>query len=206
MEEQDAKAEKLEGIVRHDITNNAYVLIVDGKVVSKSKHPDYWEYHQRRGDLPKAIINLNVIRFIQVACGCAVKVFNEVSDCLTCKIYHKPDQEIREFKPLKTYLPSLLSILGFGEPQVQEQPEKRKRGRPKKLPQTVSAEAVPGMKENHLSDDEPKKRSFTKLEIIKMKQEHQRMIDTGDSSKEALIELTKKYRIDYKHAYELVHK
>jgi len=41
-----------------------YDLLLSGVVVSSSKHPDYWEYHQRRGDLPKKIAALGIKEYI----------------------------------------------------------------------------------------------------------------------------------------------
>lgn len=66
-------------------------------------------------------------------------------------------------------------------------------------------QVAPGIRQNHLSDDEPvKHRTFNRAEINKMRTEYNRMVDSGDTMREALVELTKKYKIPYKRAYELV--
>jgi len=192
----DKSASKLEGFIRRDESGKLYVLLVNDKVVSTSKHKDYWEYHQRRGDLAKAILKLGLAQFVYAACEKFECISKTLQDCLTCE--KRPAFIGNKFVNKST---DFLSILGFCE----QQEFKRKRGRPKKQSPMIT-EISPGVRRNHLSDDEPVTyKTFNKYEIIKMKSEFYKMIDAGDSMRDSLVELTKKYKIPYKRVYELIH-
>jgi len=195
---------QLDGLIKYDETCKLYVLIINDAVVSKSKHRDYWEYHQKRGDLAKAIVALGITRFVHEGMACVRYncIAKTVEDCLACK--DKPAFVEHHFA---TPAPSdFLAILGFCSSReiIPIVDIKRKRGRPKKDLIMLMVEVSHGVKQNKLSDDEPGYKSFNKQDTHKIKREYNHMITVGDSMKEALNELAKKYHLPYKRVYDLV--
>ena len=196
--------DQLDGLIRYDEACKLYVLVVNGVEVSKSKHRDYWEYHQKRGDLAKALVALCITRFVHEGMACARHdcIVKTIDDCLACK-----DRPAFIDHHFATPAPNdFLAILGFCNAReiIPIVEIKRKRGRPKKEPIMAMVEVPRGVKQNKLSDDEPGYKSFSKQDTHKIKREYNHMVTVGDSMKEALNELAKKYHLPYKRVYDLV--
>lgn len=155
------------------------ILEINGikEVVSTSKNYGHWQYHFNRGTLAKAIAKYNIKTFVYVG-------FTPSEP--------PPSNEVQQASP-----PPEVETSWF-ETQSLSVFTAKKRGRPRKYLPKISGVIV-----HKVGDDEPAYKMTTPADREVIERNFKMFIKSMDT-KEALEELTLKFQIPYKQAYEIV--
>lgn len=166
--------ERHEAHIYLNVALQKYELRINDEVISASKHRDYWEYHQRRGDLPKAFAKYYFTKFT----------------------YH--DQPATVSKLSKSFDTSLASLL---EPMYlmdvcEPEPTVKKPGRPKRV-------TMPDDPTIHrLSDNDPTEKALSPQDRYIIRQDFHRLTELdGMTLTKALNQLADEWGISYRQAY-----
>lgn len=179
----------IEAQVVYNNVTNLFNLIFNGEILSTSRYFRHWDYHQKRGSLPKSVTKHGITSFVLVG-------FTEDNPP------NIPAKAPVITEPAPVEIVSLDIDEQFTEPAfnwfgVSINPNAKKRGRPRKVKKTD------GIVVHKMEDDEitPSHLSISDLDAINR---NFKMFLKSMNDHEAISEVALKFKLSYKQTYKII--